>query len=365
MYKNIVALLMVIATAYSLFAEKPQLKPYGFIKGDMYISTGGVNSWFSKNPTATTRANGEDTTVLAFSAAHSRFGLAGSANVKDVTIGGKVELDFFSANSNTNANANPRLRQAYAWVMPIKGLDIRIGQQWDIFSPLNPSTNNTNANLWYCGNYGFRRPMFQARYTIPIEAVSPSFYLSVGEGAKESDTLAGQDNLSLMPLIQGRAGLALQNKMAFGFSFLTGQWGEDKDFSTWGINVDVNLPFHKLFALKGEFGTGSNLNNANIWNIAGSGGDGDERTVLGVWANIISKPLDALNFVVGFGVENNTTEDLADGETEQNMTVYGDIIIPIADHFSFTLEYQQIMTSVKGVDDYSAGVIDISGKVIF
>ncbi|MBD3419741.1 MAG: hypothetical protein GF398_06450 [Chitinivibrionales bacterium] len=341
---------------------KPELKPYGFLKGDMYFSTDGLNSWGSGSIVAAARATGSDETAYALSAQHSRFGLKGSAPVGNMQIGGVLELDFFSTKSLTNANANPRIRLGYAWIELIKGLQLRFGQQWDLFSPLNPSTNNTNANLWYNGNYGFRRPQVQFRYLMDFVAVKPIVQISVGEGAKEGETdvSPGADNLSMLPMIQGRVGLGFAESMSAGFSGFYTAFGEDQDYSANGISVDVNLPIHDLFAFKGEFGYGGGMNHANIFTIGPPDSD-----IIGFWANVISKPLDFLHIIVGFADEMNITEDLADGQEESNLTVFGNLTFPFGKYFSIAAEYQFISTTVKGQDAFTGGVIDIAAKISF
>ena len=44
------------------------------------------------------------------------------------------------------------------------GFEARMGQMWDIFSPNNANTNNTNGNMWYAGNRGFRRAQLYLGY---------------------------------------------------------------------------------------------------------------------------------------------------------------------------------------------------------
>jgi len=64
-------------------------------------------------------------------------------------------------------------------------------------------------------------------------------------------------------------------------------------------------------------------------------------------------------------MDKNQTDDLAAGKIEQNMVVYGDLIFPFEHGFSIAAELQSISTKYKDVDDYSALVFNISGKVTF
>ena len=145
------AIVIFIASLLSVsYAEKPKFEPFGFVKGDMYYTIGQVKSWNTYSLTSASIATGVDSNAIGLTAQHTRFGLKGSAKTGDISMGGLIELDFFVIAAN--ANAKPRMRLAYAWCKPLAGLEIRAGQQWDLFSPLNPTTNNTNANLWYDGN---------------------------------------------------------------------------------------------------------------------------------------------------------------------------------------------------------------------
>ncbi|MBD3344049.1 MAG: hypothetical protein GF401_03195 [Chitinivibrionales bacterium] len=361
----------------SLFAEdaKPEFKPYGFIKGDMYMAMDGVESWGQAQPTAVSRATGNENyePTMAFTASHSRFGLKGQGSVKEIPIGGVLELDFFSAKSNTNFNANPRLRQAYAWVKPGMGFEVRIGQQWDLFSPLNPTTNNTNANLWYNGNYGFRRPQFQVRYGMELESIKPGIQFSIGEGAKEASGI-GLDNLSLMPLIQGRLSAEIMEKATVGISGVYTTLGENDEITTYGVSGDVGYTLNKLLALKGEVAWGQNLNDVNIFTTAGNKfvynkdgtpTDSEDKEILGFWFNALSKPLDYLHVAAGFAMEMNNTEIPNEEAVDENMTAYGDLIFPLGKHFSLAAEYQFVKTTHFDGNEYTANVIDLAGKISF
>ena len=368
--KRFFAVLVITGFALTVFSEesqdvKPELKPYGFIKGDMYYAIGGVQSWGHPSLTCASIATGGDTNAMSFTAQHTRFGLKGSGALGSVTMGGVLELDFFVVAAN--ANAKPRMRLAYAWCNPVKGLEIRAGQQWDLFSPLNPTTNNTNANLWYDGNYGFRRPQLTLQYGLDLGSVMPIIQFSAGETAKEDDlagTWLGLDNISQVPLMQGRLALAILKKMQIGIATAYAAYGTERDVSTFGFSVDANLPFHALFELVAEYAYGSNLNNANLFTIGGSGNANKDVITNGFWVQATTKPLSFFNIVAGFGDE--MVSDAPDGSKESNMTFYGDLIFPIGKYFSLSAEYQLLSTKIAGNDEANmAHIIDIAGKVVF
>jgi hypothetical protein len=376
-----------LAMSSAAVAGNLQLKPYGFVKGDLVYASTGVYSFGGTNLMAAQRVNPADSSAaLGFTAQHTRFGLKGTAG-EDFKVGGCVELDFFTG-SGFDANAGPRMRLAYASVAR-KQWEVRVGQQWDLFSPNNASTNNTNGNMWYAGNYGFRRPMFQFIYKFVAENLDPKLQLAIAEATKEGSGL-GMDNYAVLPMVQGRLSGMIQGKYGVGVYFAYASYDacpdeddSDYDFTTTGFGADVNIPFTDQVSLKGEVNMGTNLNNANLFSIAGSGsrhaGTGlaegeevveDDRDSMGFWANLTAKASDKVHFVLGFGMEKNQTDDLAAGTLEQNTVIYGDVIFPIAEGFCFAVEVESITSAYADtdqieVDDESAVVIDVAGKITF
>jgi len=348
--------------------ENIVVKPYGFFKGDMVYATGGVFSW--GNPannylSAPQMASGIEDPAIGFTAQHSRVGLK---VIKEggIKIGGKLEVDFYCG--AFDANGKPRIRQAYAFLIK-ENFEVRFGQQWDLFSPNNATTNNTNGNMWYAGNRGFRRAQIQLIYKLPGDNITPMLQVSAGEGAKEVAGL-GPDNMAASPMFQGRLSAITKDKYVIGVYFVSAQFSpvpdtSKYDFNTTGYGADLTLPFHKYFALKGEVNYGTNLNNANLFNIAGSGSKDDNRESLGFWLNATSRITDHFHAVLGFGMDQNQTNDLAAGNRESNTVIYGDLIFPVQKGFSIALEVQNITTAIKDGEDNSATVVNLSGKIAF
>ncbi len=370
----IVVLCLFVVTA--AMAGGLELKPYGFIKGDMVYATKGVLSFGSGSLAASQRATDYDNPLIGFTAQHTRFGLKGSTG-EDIKVGGKIELDFF-VNAN-DTNGKPRIRQAFAWFKK-ENMEFRFGQQWDIFSPNNASTNNTNGNMWYAGNMGFRRGMIQFIYKMSGEGMVPMIQLALCEGSKESSAV-GMDNLSGIPMSQGRVSAKLEDKHVFGLYFAYASFDpdpdadEDQSFSASGFGADFNLKFGDKIMLKGEANMGTNLNNANLFTIAGNfarvettGEDVDMKN-LGIWGNVIIKASEKVKVIIGGGMDKNQTDDkwLADHNIDSNIAIYGDLIYPVAHGFSITFEVESISTSYVGedVDTDSALIFDVAGKVTF
>lgn len=366
--KSLFVVLFSLMIPASIFSQGLELKPYGFVKGDAVYTSKGVNSFGNPNLSSPQIANGVDQGAIGFTAKHTRFGLKGMFG-EDIKVGGVVELDFFSANG-FDSNVNPRIRLAYASVA-LADFEFRFGQQWDIFSPLNAITNNTNGNLWFSGNLGFRRGQIQLIYKIPAEDFKPMIQLAIAEATRETTSGLGDDNKALLPMVQGRLSAMFMENKTVGFYFVYAKFSPnpdttDFDYYCSGFGADFTLPFHKYFELHGEVNTGTNLNNANLFTIAGNGKKDDDRKSLGIWANITSKIDDHFQLVIGGGMDKNQTDDLADGATEQNFVIYGDLIFPIAGGFSISLEIGNISTTIKGIDEKNSALVAIlSGKVNF
>ncbi len=381
--------------------KKLQLTPYGFIKGDMFYATDGVYSW--GNPannyiTTPQFASGVEESAISFTAQHTRLGLKGTTGEK-VKVGGLVEIDFY--NGPSDANLKPRIRLGYASVAK-DGFEARFGQQWDLFSPNNANTVNTNGNLWFAGNMGFRRAQIQLSYTMETDFIDPMIQVSLGEGAREDGSgvppvFLGKDNLSSQPMIQARLSGKIDKKYVVGVSFATAAFkelkgttvgnnvlAEDFTFNTTGIGVDFNLPFDKYFSLLGEFNTGTNLNNANLFSAAGNhyytldaAGKSTEydRKSTGFWLNATSNVTDWMTVVLGYGMDKNNSDKFKIGAVDQNSMIYGDLIFPIKHGYSIALEVMNLTTTVAtgnietnevtGSKDNKAMVIGLSGRVTF
>ncbi|MBE9467129.1 MAG: hypothetical protein IMY72_02265 [Bacteroidetes bacterium] len=346
--------------------QKIQVKPYGFVKGDMTYASHGVYSWGNINNdylASPQIAGASDDPALGFTAQHTRFGLK-ITKEGEYKVGGKIEMDFYGGAAD--ANGKPRIRQAYVSLAK-NNFEIRVGQQWDIFSPVNAATNNTNGNMWYAGNRGFRRGQIQLRYKLPANSL---IQLAICEPAKEAGGL-GADNLSAMPMIQGRLSTKLADKYGIGAYFAYAKFNplpdvDNTDFSANGFGADFNLNFAKLFALKGEVNYGTNLNNANLFNIAGSAlNKDDDRNSLGIWFNSTSKISDHFILVIGAGMDKNNSDNLGSGDIEQNTVIYGNFIFPIENGFSFAAELQNISTKVNTSDDNSALILNFAAKLTF
>jgi len=200
--------------------------------------------------------------------------------------GGKVEIDFQSPVTGGFENrATVQLRHAY-WEVKDDYFRFLVGQNWDIISPLYPSTLNYSVG-WDGGNIGYRRA--QVRF-------DRHFYLSsilkltgeIGIAADVVSDLASTTGVrrepSDWPVIEGRLAATLGSRcrgsrnIVVGFSGHVGEQGfdfldtlpaelnplglpaqDDVRIITWSANLDVLVPVTDRLTFKGEYFNGTNL----------------------------------------------------------------------------------------------------------
>lgn len=152
----------------SLEALDLQLKLYGFVKADGLYSDNSVLTFGRENLLAPVQAkrrvqfdDAESRSQLI--ANQSRWGLSVSAPER---LTAKIEFDFVGDYNQSQPNTGlvSRLRLAYLEYRPGPRLSLMAGQNWDIFSNLNPPTYNVTEVLFGGGNAGWIREQFALKY---------------------------------------------------------------------------------------------------------------------------------------------------------------------------------------------------------
>jgi hypothetical protein len=202
------------------------------------------------------------------------------------TSGGKVEIDFQSpVTSDFENRATVQLRHAY-WEVKNDYFRFLVGQNWDIVSPLFPSTLNYSVG-WDGGNIGYRRPLVRFdRHFYPTQTLKLT-----GEVGLAADVVSDLGSVtgvrrepSDWPVIEGRLAATLGHRgqgcrnVVVGFSGHVGEQGfdfydtipaalnplglpaqDDARLLTWSMNMDVLVPVTDRLTFKGEYFNGANL----------------------------------------------------------------------------------------------------------
>jgi hypothetical protein len=310
---------------------------YGFLRLDTYYNSARMDSVIipsrvlaESGQSATTAKTNDD--QFAMDPRLTRFGVdimpvdAGGSKVS-----GKLEIDFANFPAGVaESRPTPRIRLAYIDIEK-ENIGLRVGQDWDVVSPLFPAINH-ELLMWNAGNTGDRRAQIQGRYksgsvelkgALALTGAINNEDLDAGANAGERD---GFD--SGMPQGQVRVGwktleLVEKKPSEFGAWGMYGQTqtdtffnGHDR-FDTWLAGVDWQVPLCTKATFRGEAWTGENLGDirggmGQSINIdPASPGFGKEISASGGWAELVYQYTDKTKFHVGATMDDPDNGDLS------------------------------------------------------
>jgi hypothetical protein len=174
--------LLVIA----LWGKDSCAQIYGRLKANWMQADNTLNSFSNPNMSAATSAANldviteDDGSRSTFQYVQSRIGGKFHYNKKVLAL---MEFDFIDfTQASPTTSAHPRVRRAFIRHNLTDSFLIQIGEDWDVFSPLNPKTFNYIGNYFHAGNIGFMRNQFIGRYTDDNNEYS----LALGQAGKSS-----------------------------------------------------------------------------------------------------------------------------------------------------------------------------------
>ncbi len=302
-------------------------------------------------------------------------------------VSGRVEVDFYGAGAAEN-KAHLMLRQAYVQLKWDEyDLALLGGQTSDVVGPLSPGTLNYTV-MWWEGNVGYRRP--QLRLTkgfnlgdlvqrIELQAAATRNIGHTDSAFDPGDT--GED--SGLPGVQCRAalhlGLLTEKPTVIGVGgcwqreeYDTAADGDNVDYTSESVVVDVTLPLAGWLSVKGEFFSGRDID--FLLGGVGQGiniGEEREITSNGGWAAVeIKPPVEALKswtFNLGLGIDDPDNDDLrgmAAAKT-RNFGYFGNAIWNVGKGVSTGLEVTKLETEYLGQKDAHATRVQFSLKYGF
>lgn len=316
---------------------------YGFLRLDGHYSSAPP----APNDLFVMWALPEDGTVarkqddsFAMQARWTRLGVnldAGEAIGAHLT--GCVEIDFANYQAGTvESRTAPRIRLAYMDVDWGKW-SVRLGQDWDVIAPLNPSVLLSGL-LWNVGNLGDRRPQavvgFETGEDVKFE-VRGGLGLTGAVDGQDLDTRSRYTSTDLdgfdsgLPQVQLRAGWKTKAGLAFGLwsaaaALETDQrFNGDNDFHALAVGIDCTVPLGNVFSIKGEAWIGQALSDVR----GGIGqavntADGDEIRSYGGWTELGCQVTKVHKLVAGAAIDNPYNRDLSSGlaHRTRNLTYY-------------------------------------------
>jgi hypothetical protein len=313
----------------------------------------------------------------------SRFGLSYESNVlNDAKLSGFFEFDLLGGKPNFSNGMNfdiLRVRLAYGrldW-----GNDsFEAGQNWTLFSPLNPTTLASYAIPGFSGsgNLWIRSP--QLRYEHRMKAGEGSHVIFAGaivdpnagdNSGNPASRPIGLGERGAMPAFETRLGFTTKShdKESSGgvsgtYSRLLGVLGSPagttvrSPIDAYGVSADWNLwltsglrvtgeAYHgrALGIFSGEIAQASDVINGRTQGINSTGGwaelHGEAPSgYSGWWKNFSAN--------IGYGLEDNRNRDLLVGLRERNQAFMVNGQYRLTPNVTFALEYRRIITDYLG-----------------
>jgi hypothetical protein len=343
---------------------------YGYLKLDAAYDTSRIdNGDYAK--WVETEATNDDDNQFDMTARETRLGmLINGPDNGNMKTSGRVEMDFFGPGVPEN-QARIMMRHAYLKLdWPESRFNIIAGQTSDVISPLYPRTVNYSVG-WFVGNIGYRRP--QIRLTKELGFEGGGFLKLEGAVARTigRDEFAADPNYDSgedagFPTLQGRASVTMPT---FGVRDatigLSGHWGQEeydtdeygrnKEFDTWSMNVDYTQPVTEKVEIKTELYTGENLD-------AYLGGIGQGVTLSGAnqykevgskggWIAASLGPWNDKRFNVGVLVDDVDSSDVNVGDRTLNRSIFGNVYYALNTQTDVAFELSHWRTKYRGPGD--------------
>ena len=342
----------------------------GFLKSDFGWNTKELNS--TSAPRFASENNNADSQFTS-TIQHSRLMLSldGPEVVQGVRIGGYLEMDFFNfqADEDTNFQNNElRVRQLYA-TLESDSWRLLVGEVWDLFGPLNPTILNTNGNLWFGGNTGFRRPQIQIQHRFETEdfTFTPAFSFSSNNGTSGDQSLdTGRD--SGVPMLQGSVLFELPFREVVQIG-VQGVWAEEDDEGTrtdidkWGFATHAVVPLAEWLTVSGEFHFGRNLNTF----LSGGALGTRSRAIAsrGGFVQFTVDPTERLETNLVMGIDDRQGGRLTAGDRSSNRVLIVNGKYRLFEHFTVGVEYERFWTDFNSRANQDVDLLWMSGILSF
>ncbi len=327
---------------------------YGFLRLDMHYDTDRPNSiqipqWILSHdlPGGEGAAAGEND--FSMNPRLTRLGMDVDgpliADLGDVKVTGKLEVDFYNLPNGGNLSSNSRefLRLRHAWGKLDWGtVSVQFGQRDELFSPLTPTPNNDMV-MWGAGNPGDRRPQLRAEWK-PGGGFTATGMIGV-TGAIDGQNLDGGTPVSATSFFDGEASGAptLQGRLAYEVDGwvekrkitlgVGGHWAQeeldvalatgDRTFESDAIGVDLVLWLHERVSLRADLFYGRNVDDIRGGNNQGvNAATGNEIGAHGGWVELGVQLASWYTLVFGGYLDNPHHDDLSAATARDKNAIY-------------------------------------------
>lgn len=248
------------------------------------------------------------------------------------------------------------------------------GQEWDVISPLNPSTLNY-AVCYLAGNLNYRRPQVRVERMLNHSSrLQTKIQFSINHSiAIDGDTSTTDDVVdydSKWPILEGRVGWTIGQRkgmyaspIVVGISGHIGKENYDFDFPvnpeynvdrlSWSGNFDAVVPITSNLRVRAECFVGENLSM-----FFGGINQGINRTTgntirsVGGWAELEYKLNRRLRSNLGYSTDDPLNQDLEAGYRSRNQSIYLNAIYNLNKDFEIGMEVSQWQTGYIGQATY-------------
>lgn len=356
---------------YHALTSRVPFKFYGFVSAeamwaDSQLSSFGTNSNTAANggvsPYVRTMVafnrvvdESEETNndaLISFTLQNSRFGFLLEPydfGGRPVSVDARLELDFWSTANLSAASVMPRIRRAYAGIGGERWRFL-LGQEWDLFSPLNTGTLNVGNDLWRQGNLGFRRPQIRFTYDHPAgegSDIEGSVSINLPSNAMNFDD---SGNTTGIPMGEGRLGFLRELAAGRMRAYVSAAYARHKndaagaaDVNNWALAASLDVPLHRYLMPSGEFQYGYSFGLL----LSNSSDSARQRFIAG-WGGIKSLWLEWFETNVGYGAEFVKSSQVAPGWVKSNQLAFGNVEFKPVRSFVIGIEYNYLRTSYQG-----------------
>ena len=350
----------------------------GFIKADAFWTNGRVNS---RDTPQFATADPDSDEQFDATVQFTRLVLDwdGPEILYDGKVDAKIEVDLRSLSGDDFAgrfnNSRIATRQLYV-NLTFDTWSVLAGQTWDVFSPLNVDTLNTEGNLWFGGNAGFRRPQLRLEKWFDVtDEQRFSALFSVNANIGIPDPMGNEFNTgndSGKPVLMGAVRYSLpfltDSDTTIGVSGLIGE--EEVDGLDGGIDqiaygADLTLPITEQISFKAEWQHGENTDSF----LLGGGfdatfdpatglftGTGDETEVNAGWGQLSIQATEEflVNFTLG---QERFTSGSGAGGRDRNTVFGGNLQYSLSEDVIVGAEYTHFDTEYNGASDEQVDMI--------
>jgi hypothetical protein len=362
-------------------ASRIPIQIYGTVLWNSFYNTAGTN--IEDIPLVATKRGTDPYDNFGMTARQSRFGMRFQGpEVLGGKLSGDVELDLFGGKAALGNGVSMdlvRLRLAYGrldWA----NTAIEAGQDWAVFSPLNPTSLASFAipSMSASGNPWIRSPQFRfewrsdtsqpTRVLLQLAALDPN----VGDNPTTVvDARApGIGERGRAPAVESR--LAVTGKMGDrdATAGISAHYNRGDNVGTlagttvtravdsWGVNLDYTLPLHRRFILTGEAFVGRGL---GVFSVSSGQavlpvGTPGEHGVLarGGWAQGQVNFNAKWQMNLAYGLESVDGANLRTGDRDKNQTYMTNLMYKLSTQITLAWEWRRFLSNYRNQQSLNA-----------